>query len=120
MIGQANMERDGPNRLTPPPKTPEWVKFCQNLFGGFALLLWLGAVLCFLAYSIQASTYEEPPDDNLYLGIVLTAVVVVTGKQGDDRGRENNFLVSYIQYTCTTYVVPVKALGGHASLLIRS
>ena len=28
---------------------------------------------------MQASTYEEPPDDNLYLGIVLTAVVVVTG-----------------------------------------
>ena len=29
------------------------VKFCKNLFGGFALLLWLGAILCFLAYSIQ-------------------------------------------------------------------
>ena len=72
-------ERDGPNRLTPPPQTPEWVKFCQNLFGGFALLLWLGAILCFLAYGIQASTFEEPPDDNLYLGIVLTAVVLVTG-----------------------------------------
>ena len=40
-------------RLTPPAKTPEWVKFCENLFGGFALLLWLGAILCFLAYSIQ-------------------------------------------------------------------
>merc|ERR1712123_63031 len=76
---KANTERDGPNRLTPPPTTPEWIKFCQNLFGGFALLLWVGAVLCFLAYGIQASTYEEPPDDNLYLGIVLTAVVVVTG-----------------------------------------
>merc|ERR1712212_513189 len=76
---KANTERDGPNRLTPPPTTPEWVKFCQNLFGGFALLLWLGAILCFLAYSIQASTFEEPPDDNLYLGIVLTAVVTVTG-----------------------------------------
>merc|ERR1719391_770402 len=74
-----NQERDGPNRLTPPPQTPEWVKFCQNLFGGFSLLLWLGAILCFLAYSIQASTFEEPPDDNLYLGIVLTAVVVITG-----------------------------------------
>ena len=73
-------ERDGPNRLTPPPQTPEWVKFCQNLFGGFALLLWLGAILCFLAYGIQASTFEEPPDDNLYLGIVLTAVVLVTGQ----------------------------------------
>merc|ERR1712165_50871 len=69
----------GLNQLTPPPTTPEWVKFCQNLFSGFACLLWLGAILCFLAYGIQASAYEEPPDDNLYLGIVLTAVVTVTG-----------------------------------------
>jgi len=66
----------GPNALTPPPTTPglnnildficfcfylkmthllEWVKFCQNLFGGFALLLWFGAILCFIAYSIQVN-----------------------------------------------------------------
>merc|ERR1712130_23443 len=69
----------GRNELTPPPTTPEWVKFCQCLFSGFAMLLWFGAILCFLAYSIQASAYEEPPDDNLYLGIVLSAVVTVTG-----------------------------------------
>merc|ERR1712227_714137 len=69
----------GPNALTPPPTTPEWVKFCQCLFSGFSMLLWFGAVLCFIAYSIQATAYEEPPDDNLYLGIVLTAVVTVTG-----------------------------------------
>lgn len=72
-------ERDGPNALTPPKKVPEWVKFCKNLFGGFSLLLWIGAVLCFIAYSIQATTFEEPPDDNLYLGIVLSTVVIVTG-----------------------------------------
>merc|ERR1712012_1157182 len=51
----------------------------SSSFGGFAMLLWLGAVLCFIAYSIQATTMEQPPDDNLYLGIVLTAVVVITG-----------------------------------------
>jgi len=73
------LKKYGPNALTPPPTTPEWVKFCQNLFSGFAMLLWIGAILCFVAYSIQASAYEEPPDDNLYLGVVLTAVVVVTG-----------------------------------------
>merc|ERR1712227_868571 len=73
------LKKHGPNALTPPPTTPEWVKFCQNLFSGFAMLLWIGAILCFVAYSIQASAYEEPPDDNLYLGVVLTAVVVVTG-----------------------------------------
>merc|ERR1712233_216933 len=69
----------GRNALTPPPTVPEWVKFCKCLFSGFAMLLWLGAILCFLAYSIQASAYEEPPDDNLYLGVVLSAVVTVTG-----------------------------------------
>jgi len=73
------LQEHGPNALTPPPTTPEWVKFCRCLFSGFSLLLWLGAVLCFLAYGIQASAYEEPPDDNLYLGIVLSAVVTVTG-----------------------------------------
>ena len=74
-----NLEKFGLNQLTPPPTTPEWVKFCQNLFSGFAMLLWIGAILCYIAYGIQASAFEEPPDDNLYLGIVLTAVVVVTG-----------------------------------------
>ena len=52
---KANYEKYGPNALTPPPTTPEWVKFLQALFGGFALLLWLGAGLCFLAYAIQGS-----------------------------------------------------------------
>merc|ERR1711931_405743 len=75
----ANLAEYGPNALTPPPKTPEWVKFCKNMFSGFAMLLWIGAILCFVAYSIQASAFEEPPDDNLYLGIVLSAVVTVTG-----------------------------------------
>merc|ERR1711953_570245 len=73
------LQEHGPNALTPPPTIPEWVKFCQCLFSGFAMLLWFGAILCFLAYGIQASAYEEPPDDNLYLGIVLSAVVTVTG-----------------------------------------
>ena len=76
---KANYEKYGPNALTPPPTTPEWVKFLQALFGGFAMLLWLGAGLCFLAYTIQATTLEEPPDDNLYLGCVLSAVVIITG-----------------------------------------
>merc|ERR1712168_1230385 len=74
-----NLAKHGLNQLTPPPTTPEWIKFCQCLFSGFAMLLWFGAILCFLAYGIQASAYEEPPDDNLYLGIVLSAVVTVTG-----------------------------------------
>ena len=71
--------RDGPNLLTPPKQTSEWIKFSKNLFGGFAMLLWIGAFLCFIAYGIQASSQENPVDDNLYLGLVLAAVVIITG-----------------------------------------
>ncbi|CAI5638347.1 unnamed protein product [Oreochromis niloticus] len=72
------LARDGPNALTPPPTTPEWVKFCKQLFGGFCMLLWIGAFLCFVAYSIQAASEDEPASDNLYLGIVLSVVVMIT------------------------------------------
>ena len=71
--------RDGPNALTPPKKVSEWVKFSKNLFGGFAMLLWIGAFLCFIAYGIQSTSHEKPPDDNLYLGLVLAGVVIITG-----------------------------------------
>ena len=49
----SNLARDGLNALTPPKKVPEWIKFLKCIFGGFALLLWTGAVLCFVAYTIQ-------------------------------------------------------------------
>ena len=75
----AGLAKYGLNKLTPPPTTPEWVKFSKQLFGGFSLLLWTGAILCFIAYALQAASFEDPPDDNLYLGIVLSVVVFVTG-----------------------------------------
>jgi len=59
------LRRDGRNELTPPKTTPEWVKFCKQLFGGFSILLWIGAILCFFAYSIQAASYEDVPGDNV-------------------------------------------------------
>ncbi|XP_036614136.1 sodium/potassium-transporting ATPase subunit alpha-2-like isoform X1 [Trichosurus vulpecula] len=73
------LNRYGPNTLTPPPTTPEWVKFCRQLFGGFSILLWIGSFLCFLAFGIQSSLYEKVEKDNLFLGLVLAAVVIITG-----------------------------------------
>jgi sodium/potassium-transporting ATPase subunit alpha len=78
-IHARNLERDGPNALTPPKTTPEWVKFCKQLFGGFAMLLWIGAVLCFFAYGIRSINEDDPAMDEMYLGIVLAFVVIVTG-----------------------------------------
>ena len=59
--------RDGPNAITPPKVTPEWVRFMQNMFGWFNVLLWIGSMLCFTAYTIQMTTLEpeEVPVDNV-------------------------------------------------------
>ncbi len=74
-----NMEAYGFNELTPPDPPSELLRFCKNMFSGFAMLLWAGSILCFIAYIVQAASFEEPPDDNLYLGIVLAVVVTITG-----------------------------------------
>jgi sodium/potassium-transporting ATPase subunit alpha len=73
------LEKEGYNQLTPPKTTPEWIKFCKQLFGGFSTLLWIGAILCFIAYAIEASNNANAMKDNLYLGIVLASVVIITG-----------------------------------------
>lgn len=63
----------GPNMLTPPKETPLWLMFIQELTGFFSLLLWFGGILCFVAF------YLKEEMDNLYLGIVLCLVVLITG-----------------------------------------
>eukprot|EP00639_Heterosigma_akashiwo_P015433 CAMPEP_0206397180 /NCGR_PEP_ID=MMETSP0294-20121207/23281_1 /ASSEMBLY_ACC=CAM_ASM_000327 /TAXON_ID=39354 /ORGANISM="Heterosigma akashiwo, Strain CCMP2393" /LENGTH=1388 /DNA_ID=CAMNT_0053852161 /DNA_START=101 /DNA_END=4267 /DNA_ORIENTATION=- len=67
------LAEDGPNRLTPPPTTPKWIKFVKEMTGFFSLLLWGGGVLCFIAYGLRKEV------DNMYLGIVLFCVVFITG-----------------------------------------
>uniref|UniRef100_A0A8B9PCH4 Cation-transporting P-type ATPase N-terminal domain-containing protein n=1 Tax=Apteryx owenii TaxID=8824 RepID=A0A8B9PCH4_APTOW len=85
---QEILARDGPNALTPPPTTPEWVKFCRQLFGGFSILLWIGAILCFLAYGIQAGTEDEPANDNVGRGTWGAAGPGEVGCNGGQLGLE--------------------------------
>uniref|UniRef100_A0A8D2LLA9 Sodium/potassium-transporting ATPase subunit alpha n=1 Tax=Varanus komodoensis TaxID=61221 RepID=A0A8D2LLA9_VARKO len=73
------LARDGPNALTPPKSTPEIIKFLKQMIGGFSLLLWVGAVLCWIAFGIQYAQKVSSAFDNLYLGVVLALVVILTG-----------------------------------------
>lgn len=68
---QEVLERDGPNALTPPPTTPEWVKFCKQLFGGFCMLLWVGSLLCFFAFTVQMMTENDPTNDNVSFNTII-------------------------------------------------
>lgn len=59
------LARDGPNALTPPRETPEIIKFLKQMVGGFSILLWIGAVLCWIAYGIQYSSDKSSSLDNV-------------------------------------------------------
>ena len=56
------LEKIGPNSLTPPPKTPKWLKFCTMMFRGFAIVLWFGATLCFVAFGIDYAEGDPSPE----------------------------------------------------------
>lgn len=73
------LERDGPNELSAPRTTPEWVRLSKHMFSGFSILLWTAALLSFIVFSAQAATLEEPPGDNLYLGFILICVIIMSG-----------------------------------------
>src|SRR5450759_63626 len=65
------LTRDGPNTLLPRRRTPEILRFLQHLTKLFALLLWAGAALSFLAEWLM------PGQGNLYIGSALVAVVAL-------------------------------------------
>ncbi|XP_055839059.1 sodium/potassium-transporting ATPase subunit alpha-like [Episyrphus balteatus] len=102
------LERDGPNALTPPKPIPEWKKFIKHMCGGFAVVLWIGATLCVLAYFIQAHQTNDPDEDNLVLAAALVIVVSVTG------------IFSYIQESKSSKIMDsFKKLIPPAAIVIR-
>ncbi|XP_054004753.1 sodium/potassium-transporting ATPase subunit alpha-like [Hylaeus anthracinus] len=70
--------RDGPNALTPPKVTPEYIKFIKCMFHGFATLLWACSALCFLLYGISM-LIEGTSGGNEWLGFIIAAICVISG-----------------------------------------
>jgi sodium/potassium-transporting ATPase subunit alpha len=64
----------GKNALTPPKTKHPFILFMENMTGFFSLLLWGAGILCFIGYALDN---DQP--ENLYLGIVLSVVVFLTG-----------------------------------------
>ncbi|XP_038609518.1 potassium-transporting ATPase alpha chain 2 [Tachyglossus aculeatus] len=99
------LARDGPNALTPPRKTPEIIKFLKQMVGGFSTLLWVGAILCWIAFGIQFAEDHSTSLDNLYLGVVLALVVILTGIFAYyQEAKSTNIMASFSK------MIPQKAL----------
>jgi P-type Ca2+ transporter type 2C len=67
------LEADGPNKLSPPPQRPEWLKYVLQYTNPLLMLLIIAAVLTFIAYGIQT-----PRDSaNIILAVVLFVTVAL-------------------------------------------
>ncbi|MFZ4584369.1 MAG: cation-translocating P-type ATPase [Acidimicrobiia bacterium] len=62
----SRLTRDGPNALPPPPQSPAVLEFARQLVHFFAIMLWVAAVLAFVAGLPQ-------------LSVAIAVVVVVNG-----------------------------------------
>ena len=73
--------QNGPNRLTPPKKTPEIVKFIQHWLNGFNLLLMIGGILSMGSFIVTLWQYDFNwsliSKENFYLALVLVGVSIL-------------------------------------------
>ncbi|XP_026725207.1 sodium/potassium-transporting ATPase subunit alpha-like [Trichoplusia ni] len=94
------LERYGPNELKELRGTSYWKIFRHNLFGWFQCVLWIGAILNFVAFFCAAKidahseTGGHSPKEYLYLGFVITATVVGTGLFGFYQEAKNAAVMS--------------------------
>jgi sodium/potassium-transporting ATPase subunit alpha len=70
----ARLLADGRNRLTPPPQTPEWLKFARGFADPFMVMLLAAGALCFLAHGLG----DAGDTSSATLGAVLLALVALT------------------------------------------
>lgn len=71
---------DGPNALPHTPDLSLLKIFVSNLFGWFPLLLWSAGSLALFIHFIQyVDDDTAESNENLYLGIIIIAVIIFTG-----------------------------------------
>lgn len=74
MAIKRNLE-EGDNKLPEKEKVPAWRRFLAEITNWFAIMLWVGSILCIIIYILQP-TGNLP---NLYLAFVLMFVIILTG-----------------------------------------
>lgn len=64
----------GDNTLSQKVLSPWYIKLIHEFTSFFSLMLWISAILCFIAYGLDSTDKS-----NIYLGAVLIIIVVISG-----------------------------------------
>ncbi len=83
------LREHGPNVLTPPPHTPLWRLLVRQFGSIFMVMLWVSGLLSLTAYLLDRSIQL-----NLWLGLILFGVVLVSSTMNFMQERKTSKLMS--------------------------
>lgn len=124
-VAKQRLLKYGGNRLTPPPRVPEWKRFLLQFKNVFLILLNVCGVLALVAFLLQRDDFT-----NLYLAIVLFVVVCLTAfLQFHEEGKAYAIVDSFskmLASNCTVIrdfkqqTIPTEQLVPGDVILIRN
>ncbi|XP_022907942.1 sodium/potassium-transporting ATPase subunit alpha-like [Onthophagus taurus] len=79
MVAEERLRINGPNCLELPKGKSSWAILAAYMFGGFSMLLWLGAFLSFVGFVVTYLKTYEMEEEHLYLAGLLITINLVTG-----------------------------------------
>ena len=105
MTGEEALKRQqtvGINMLTPPPVPTMFVLLLREFFSGFGPILWVAALLCFLAWR----PFGDPPDPvNLGLAIIIIVVIVLSSSFAFYQARKSIGIISAFSRILPSFAV---------------
>ncbi|KAL3272569.1 hypothetical protein HHI36_014039 [Cryptolaemus montrouzieri] len=104
------LKMNGPNCLVASEMKSRWLIFFGFLFGGFAALLWMGAVLSLLGFTLAYLSDPENPEcfDHLYLGSVLVVVVTFSGVFGFYQESSSEAIMESFKKMVPSYAIVIR------------
>ena len=63
-------------KLPEKKKAPAWLRFLKEITNWFAIMLWVGSILCIIVYIVQPAGNLP----NLYLAFVLIFVIILPNR----------------------------------------
>ncbi|XP_012257126.3 sodium/potassium-transporting ATPase subunit alpha-B-like [Athalia rosae] len=97
------LEEYGPNAISPPRETPEYLKFIKCMCGGFAGLLWTCAMLCFLLYAI-----DTEDEGTQWFGIIIVSICIISGLFAYYQESKNSKVMDSFAKMVPTYALVIR------------
>ncbi|KOC67548.1 Sodium/potassium-transporting ATPase subunit alpha [Habropoda laboriosa] len=97
----------GPNALTPPKVTPEYIKLLKCMVHGFAGLLWVCSILCYILYGISM-LMEGTGGGIEWLGIIITLICLISGFSAYIQESKNTKVMESFRKMVPTFATVIR------------